>query len=354
MKSNTELHIVIPGICGPLAETHTLQTSQLIKKWTDTLSRASCYPAVVSYYEVLTEMFEIRVNEDFPSAALVLQANDMYDAALHYMHADPVHLRADLDHAVLSSSTDLSITEDESEALCDALNLHFNPDGLTFFRLDKDQWFVSSRDEIHLRTTSLLDATGRNVNHLLPAGEHSTLWKARLTEAQMLMHSHQVNSDREDSGQQSINSLWFHGSGEFPESTAGAISSVCSDHDLLKGLARHVRCDYLERPGSVNDYVSFLNNLNVADNDSAAINVLHMSDLEHLVNYTDVNIWLDKLADILDDWVYPLIKMANKNNIKIILYPCNGKQYYFSKYDALKFWRKTGLEQHINCHRPHA
>jgi hypothetical protein len=345
MPVNSELHIILPGVCGPLAEVQSLKNSRLIKSWIKNLSKSCSYPSSTNVYDVVASIFKLSIEGDFPSAALVLLANDMFDVSLNYMHADPVHLRADLDHAVLTSSADLFIKEKESEVLCDALNQHFNQDGLTFFRLNKNQWFVSSKNKIQLDTTPLVDATGRNINFLLPQGKDSAYWKQVLTEAQMLMHSHEVNFNRENSGQQSINSLWFHGAGLLPELSNSKITSICSDHDMFKGLARHVKCDYLKVPDSVNEYAAYL--LSCKNN---TVNLLHLSDLEHLINYTDVNIWLDKLTKVLNHWIYPLLKVANKNNINVILYPCNEKQYHFSKHDGLKFWSQGTLDEHIKSY----
>jgi hypothetical protein len=121
------------------------------------------------------------------------------------------------------------------------------------------------------------------------------------------------------------------------------ISSVCSNQGTLKGLAKLINCQYMTVPDSANEYARHL--LAYENN---AVNVLHFSELEHLVNYSDVNLWLVKLTELLEHWIYPLLKVANKNNIKVILYPCNSKQYHFSKYDFLKFWRQGKLEQHVN------
>lgn len=348
MKSNAELHIVLPGVCGPLAEIESLKNSEVTRKWLGCLAKASSFPSAADYYELVSALFRLSIKDDFPSAALCLLANDLYDVSMNYMHADPVHLRADLDHAVLTSSADLYIHEKESENLCLALNQHFIADGLNFFRLNKNQWFVSAKKAIHLQTTPLANATGRNINYLLPKGEHSAKWKQVLTEAQMLMHTHEVNIDRESSGQQSINSLWFHGCGELPEFAENKISSICSDDDMLKGLSRHVKCQYLNKPQSADDYINALSNKNLF---GSAINFLHLSELEHLVNYTDVTLWQDKLEEILNTWIYPLIKKANKQNIKVILYPCNGKQYHFKKYHAVKFWRQGKIGQYIGLHK---
>jgi hypothetical protein len=53
------------------------------------------------------------------------------------------------------------------------------------------------------------------------------------------------------------------------------------------------------------------------------------------------------LEALLEQWVYPLLKIMNKNNIKVTLYPCNGKRYQFSKYDGLKFWRHSWRSEEI-------
>ena len=121
------------------------------------------------------------------------------------------------------------------------------------------------------------------------------------------------------------------------------VSSVCSNQGALKGIAKLINSDYLTVPGTANEYASHL----LADKNTS-VNVLHLSEIEHLVNYTDVSLWLGKLTELLEHWIYPLLKVAYKNNIKVILYPCNNKQYQFSKYDFLKLWQQGTLEQHVN------
>ncbi len=117
------------------------------------------------------------LENNLPSAALTLLANDLYDDSLFYMHADPVHLRAELDHAVLTSYVDLEIKDSETNEIYEVLNKHFNDDGLSFFCVNNGQWFVSSKDEIALETTPLLEAIGRNINFLLPKGRDQSVWK---------------------------------------------------------------------------------------------------------------------------------------------------------------------------------
>jgi hypothetical protein len=346
MNVKAELHIIMPGVCGPLAEVAMLKNNAVIDNWIKLLSRADRYPSATNVHGVVAGLFNLASDKDIPSAALTMLANDSHDAALHYMHADPVHLRADLDHAVLTSSIDLAISEQQSMLLCDALNKHFNQDGLTFIQLHTGQWLVSCEHQIKMKTTPLIDATGRNINFLLPQGEDAGDWKRVLNEAQMLLHAHEINTLRENAGQQSINSLWFYGCGELPERADNNISSVCSDHDMLKGLARHSACDHRRLPDSATEYMDYLKG-----NQSGGVYLLHISDLEHLINYTDVSLWLNELEDTLNRWLYPLVKAAHDSHIKLMLYPCNGQKYHLAKSNAFRFWKKGTVEQHISSHK---
>ena len=363
MKTNAEIHLVIPGICGPVAELHTLQSSGEIKKWITILSKAALSkatglsaagsPSQESSYDVLSTITGLQCDNDFSSAAFTLLARNEHNNSRHYMYADPVHLQADLDHAILTSSVDLNISESESSDLCAILNQHFEQDGLNFERLNKDEWLLSSPNKIEMSTTPLSQAVARNVNFILPKGKGSDYWKKVLTEAQMLMYSSDVNSYRESIGEQSINSLWFHGAGELPELNKTLkegiantnVSSICSNDVMLKGLAKHIRSDYISMPASANDYIDYL-----LSKHRGKASLLHLAELEHLINYTDSNIWLEKLTELLGKWIYPLIALAAKNNIKLVLYPCDNKQYHFSKYDAMKFWRKAELDNYISTY----
>ncbi len=345
MSDNAELHIIAPGICGPLAETDSLHSSPVINRWIKILSRSRCLPSQGNVNDVITSLFKLNIKNDFPSAALTLLANDMYDPEKFYMHADPVHLQADIDNALLRPGADLNISIAETETFCATLNQHFEVDGLTFLALNKNQWFVSCEKKISMQTTSLSYATGRNINCLLPEGEDAIRWKQILTEVQMLMFAHELNAARENRAQLSINSLWFHGVGEPGEIESTSINNLCSNHDVFKGLASCIKCDHLKVPDSVTGYMDYLLSC-----ERGATNVLHLAELEHLVNYTDVEPWLNQLEKVLDNWIYPLIVFANKNNIRLILYPCNDKKYQFSKYDVLKFWRNDSLEKHVNCY----
>ncbi len=348
MPARSELHIIAPGICGPLAETQSLKNHVEIGQWVKRLSKANMAASCNSANDVLSDIFSLAIEGDFPAAAFSMLAYDSYNSDKFHMHADPVHLQADMDHAILTSLEDLNVTALEAAALCDSLNQHFNQDGISFLVMDDNQWLVESNDKIKMTTTPLTEAIGRNINFILPEGEEAMRWKQLLTEAQMLIFSHDVNQSREHRSLQTINSLWFHGVGELPVVKDGRchVNSLCSNQKMLEGLAKYVKCEYFKMPDTVDDYINYLSDLA-----PASVNVLHLPELEHLVNYTDVRIWTDKLLEQLRYWIYPLIDTAHKNNIKITLYPCNAKNYHFSKHDYLRIWRRGKLEQHVHSYQ---
>jgi len=72
----------------------------------------------------------------------------------------------------------------------------------------------------------------------LPPGEAGRRWRALMTEAQVLLHTHSWNQQRAAQGQQPINSLWFWGGGVMPVSVATPHAQVRSRDALLQGLAQ--------------------------------------------------------------------------------------------------------------------
>jgi hypothetical protein len=349
--SLTEVHVIVPGICGPLCETESLKQSNTVGQWVQRLCRSEEQASYSNLDDAITGIFGLQTGGgDLPSAALLMKAKHRYADDRYYMQVAPVHLQADLDQAVLTPAADISISEEEAAALCEALNKHFDEDGLTFDMLNKDQWVVSSKEEIQIMTTSLSEAVGRNINFLLPRGERSASWKKILTEAQMLMHSHEVNSRRDDSGMLTINSLWFYGAGPLPATDESETVTICSRDDIYKGIAAELGCDF-QQCISVEKYIDYLRAAGHPESAKRITgkrkHVLHLPALEHVVNYTDVTLWIQQLEELLTLWIYPLMSYAAQHDICMVLYPCNGKQYRFSKLDRWKFWRRAELSSYI-------
>ncbi|HEB82620.1 MAG TPA: hypothetical protein ENJ11_07145 [Gammaproteobacteria bacterium] len=344
MSKKQELHVIVPGLCGPLAEIPSTRKQPQLQRWVNTLARAVCAPSGKDFYSVLNTVFSLGISGEFPSARFTLLGTQDIRPGYYYLHADPVYLRADIDHAVLTSSNDFELSEDEASAFCEILNKHFAEDSLRFFYSDHRHWFVESKQAVSLTTTPLSYAVARNINLLLPQGEDATRWKQILNESQMLLFSHPLNAQRESRGQVPVNSLWFHGSGSLPPATNADIATVCSNDRLLQGIAMHTGADSVALPDIASAYMAQL-----SQQEAAGQHVLHLSALEHCANYTDISLWLQALDLLLDEWFYPLLAQASKNRSDIMLYPCNGRCYRFDGRERYRFWRRGRVEEHLSA-----
>ena len=131
-----------------------------------------------------------------------------------WMRADPVHLSIDREAVRLHGAAALEIGRDEADALVGILQAHFRGDGLQFVAPSPERWYVRVPDEEAAPvTTPLASVIGRNVQGAFPESRGRIKWRTSLTEAQMLLGTHEVNARREASGRPAINSVWFWGGG---------------------------------------------------------------------------------------------------------------------------------------------
>lgn len=171
-----------------------------------------------------------------PVAAISLAGERGGAAPGAWMRADPVHLRIDHDYVRLHDASILEVTREEAAALVGALQAHFAGDALEFHAVAPDRWYVRVPEGELPRTTALHDANGRDMFGLLPQGGGRINWRSAITEAQMVMSTHEVNAAREASGKPTINSVWFWGEGAAP-AIEKRYALVQSDEPFSRGLA---------------------------------------------------------------------------------------------------------------------
>lgn len=171
-----------------------------------------------------------------PPVAAVTLAGDQGRSGGACLRADPVHLRVGQDAVALHDSAVLGITRDEANALVAELQQHFEADGLEFQAPVPERWYVRVPDGELPRTVPLEAALGRNIFGLLPQGSGRINWPSVLTEAQMLLAGHEVNTRREARGLPAINSVWFWGEGMTPASLAQPYALIYADEPFARGL----------------------------------------------------------------------------------------------------------------------
>ena len=59
MTAVSELHLIIPGACGPLAETRSLQNNPVLQHWIKNLSRAHSTVSADNLHDVIKSVFNL-------------------------------------------------------------------------------------------------------------------------------------------------------------------------------------------------------------------------------------------------------------------------------------------------------
>ncbi|HKB63767.1 MAG TPA: hypothetical protein VKD03_12920, partial [Burkholderiales bacterium] len=156
--------------------------------------------------------FGVERQRDWPVAPYTLLADGGAPERHFWMRADPVHLRVGRDSLDLADSAAFEVSRAESEALVDTLNRHFGR-AMLFYSTRPARWYVRLEKAPDMQTTPAAAARGAAIDEKLPSGPDAMRFHALMNEAQMLLHEHPVNAERETRGEPALNSVWFWGGG---------------------------------------------------------------------------------------------------------------------------------------------
>ena len=143
-------------------------------------------------------------------------------AAARVGQLTPVHLHLGTEQVTLTDPDALALDAGDARSLFDALQPLFGDAGFALHWGDAQRWYVEHPSLAELATASLDRVVGRNIDAWLPDARTSRAWQRLLSEAQMLLHGHEVNARREASGLAAVNSLWLSGCGVRVAATDGA------------------------------------------------------------------------------------------------------------------------------------
>jgi hypothetical protein len=172
----------------------------------------------------------------WPVAPYTLLADGGFPGEHFWIRADPVHLSVGLNSLGFDGAA-LGLSRAEADALAGSLNRHFG-EALAFQPLRPERWYVRLPAAPDVDTTTPSDARGTAIGDKLPSGAGATRLRALMNEAQMVLHEHPVNAEREARGAPSVNSVWFWGAGTLEPLSARPYSLVLSGDPLARGLAR--------------------------------------------------------------------------------------------------------------------
>jgi hypothetical protein len=215
--------LVVPGLLAAAQTLRLPATELLLAKGRSTASE----PRSVERW--LEEAFELE-STPVPAGALTMLSRGTDAREGFWARADPVHLRLLRDRVVLVPGAAFSVSREEAEALCDAVNRHFSGE-VELHAAEPLRWCVRLAQPLELPQDPAVERAGVDVRPGAPGD-------ALANEIQMLLHAHPVNEAREARGELPINGLWFWGGGALPHEVGSSWQSVSAEDPVALGLAQ--------------------------------------------------------------------------------------------------------------------
>jgi hypothetical protein len=250
-------------------------------------------PPQVDAISWLCSRFGLSRQPDWPVAPLLARAAGLAAPFRGWLCADPVHLELRQGHAIVAPPAP-SLSETESTQMVTALDRHFRECDLRFFAFDRNRWLINTSLPAAFLSSPLPAAGGH-----IAGGPDAARWNALLTEAQMLLHAHPVNSERLTRSEPEVNSLHLWGAGTDPQPRP-ADALVAGDDPLLLALAAAATVPVIASASDLLDRVQ-------AGADASALVVPRVPESADAVAH-----WL---AGIEHDWLAPLLHGARRGRI---------------------------------------
>ncbi|GLR12763.1 hypothetical protein GCM10007907_15530 [Chitinimonas prasina] len=272
--------------------------------------------------------------EDCGAAALTLPMDLPGAAAGHWLRADPVHLRADRDRALLFDASLLAINQAEAVALVSALNNLYADDGYQFVAATPNRWYLRLPEAPDFTTTPLARVVGQDVHAHLPKGPTALRWHRLLNELQMLLYTQPVNDAREQAGRPTINSIWLWGEGIAPQGLAKPCDRLIGNDALACGLAQAAGVGSQVLPAGWKAV-------------GTGHTLICLDQLVASARQGDIHAWREALQQLERDWFQPLLAAWQAGEVDAIDMVLPGAQQTLQaslrRGDRWKLWRRPVL-----------
>ena len=246
--------------------------------------------------------------------AAITRAFDANDANLGaWLRADPAFVRPDLNGARLLASGDaLQLTQADADAFLSVLRPLFGDSGMPIDAPRPARWYLRLMREARLPTmASPEEALGADLFDHLPEGQEGRRWRALLSEAQVALHQHPLNAQRQAAGKPPVNSVWFWGGGVSPDHVTTSHELVQSNEVTLRALAKSAKVDGIDLPRKLGL--------------SGLIDLRAMRDL----------------ADLDAQWFVPALQRLRMGGLTSLELDCeDGKRFTLRRNQRWRFWRK--------------
>ena len=256
----------------------------------------------------------------------------------YWLCCDPVHLRFHQEHLVLADSACFALQMEEAQAFASALNEHFADLG-RFHVATAERWYLQLTGEARpdrFDVPPLSAVAGRRVESLLPKTTQAKALRQLFTEAQMLLHAHAINRQREAAGEMPVNALWLWGGGTLPPQLASNFDGVWSNNPLAQGLARAASLPSHALPDEATAWLTHAA--------PAANHLIILEDLLETVQYERSEAYVKAINALEQHWFAPLYAELGKGKftqLRIESSTAYGTLHWTSRRaDLWKLWRR--------------
>jgi len=174
-----------------------------------------------------------------PVAALTRQMDARDAAGFSWLRADPCRVLPDINGARLLGFGDaLDLDARDALQFLPALKPVFGDAGFPIDAPVPSRWYLRLPREAKLPVfTEPDDALGTDLFDHLADGSEGRRWRVLLSEAQVVLHNHPWNAQRQAEGRPPVNSLWFWGGGVLPDHVSSGHGRIHADEETCAALA---------------------------------------------------------------------------------------------------------------------
>jgi len=285
--------------------------------------------------------------------------NNLIDATLNdnkhaILCADPVHFEVGMSDVTLTEIIS-GLSEAEAQEILHLLNQHFHQDKLQFIYGSNQHWYVTFPKSESIKTSPLDAVLNKNIVGLLPVSEQRN-WQQIQNEIQMLLHSSELNNQREIAGLTSLNSLWFWGGGK-PDIIKSDYEKIFSNDEQEKNeiqgkmFAQAANCEWQKLP---QNGIELINQLKNQGQRTGKYYVL-LDQLQQPVREENLDAYQNVLTHIDENYIKPLMLAWKKNQIDLVIDAADGSLIRPLKTPIWSFWKKpqplSDIATRINQHK---
>lgn len=263
--------------------------------------------------DLLLETLGIKnAQQQHPLAELLIQQEGLaLESKRNLFLVQPVSLMLQRDTVTLAEISNLNSAS--YQAVTELLNIHFAADDISFIPSKSQQYWYLALHSQAVQTTLPEAALYQDVHGFQPVGDGATKLKQIMNEAQMLLHEHAVNHERDAQGLLPVNSIWLSGNGKLPRELNTQYDLLIGGDALLNAIHQHTG-------------VAQVNSIAEMNKQSFKYPMLYVESIEAV------------------DWLilYQMVRRWKMHEVKLhIPYAGETVMVRLNAIDCLKFWRQS-------------